>query len=65
MNEDKSAWKTSRDIGSFLFGRRDNDVKVDIDGVFVPVADVYYNAAADAYVIELIDGEDFKTVMGR
>lgn len=50
---DTSRWQTSKVLAAFLGSKRDNDVKVMIHGVPVPILDCYYSSAGDQFVIEL------------
>lgn len=60
----KEDWPTSKDIVNFLSGRRANDVKVQVRGIYVPVAGIAYNPAADVFVITLDeDHEDYRIAM--
>jgi hypothetical protein len=58
---DKHHWVTSAKLVALLTGRRDNDVKVVLNGIFVPIADISYNSTADVFVIEMDeDCEDYR-----
>lgn len=63
MSEDTSSWLTSKPVASFLRLRRDNDLKVRVNGILVPVEDVYYDQHADSIVLELFHGEDYKMAL--
>jgi hypothetical protein len=56
-------WLTSRPLAAFLASCRDNDIKVNIRGTLVPLADVHYNHSADTIVIDLVDGEDLRMAL--
>jgi hypothetical protein len=56
-------WITTRMLKEFLAARRDNDVKVNIRDILVPIADVHYDADADAIVIELVEGTDLRQAL--
>lgn len=56
-------WITSRMLKEFLAARRDNDVKVNVRGILVPISDVRYNPHADAIVIELVEGTDLRQAL--
>jgi hypothetical protein len=60
---DKSTWLSSHDLAEALGSTRDNDVKVDIDGILVPVAGVRYDHNADAVVITLVAGENLAVAL--
>lgn len=62
-NPPPGTWLTSRLLAELLARRRDNDIKVDVGGILVPIQDVVYWPAADAYVIELVDGEDLRVAL--
>lgn len=58
-----SDWMTSARIARYLRGRRDNDIRVDVNGVYVPIRDVHYDSLEDVYVVDLIDGEDLRVAL--
>lgn len=55
----RDQWISSKDMAEFLSGRRNNDIRVRLRGVNVPIIDVHYDRMADMIIIEL-DGEDFE-----
>jgi hypothetical protein len=57
-------WITSKSLMESLSAHRDNDVKVEINGVLVPIAAVYYHPAADTIILKLADGEDLLMALG-
>jgi hypothetical protein len=56
-------WITSRRLAALLASRRDNDVKVNVNGWLVPIRNVHYNAAVDTLVIELVADEDLRVAL--
>jgi hypothetical protein len=60
MTDDKSQWLTTRDVQQALAGRRDNDIKVEINGTLVPLTKIYYESAGDCWVLEPYNGDDLK-----
>lgn len=58
-----NTWLTSDAVEAFLRGRRDNDIKVNLRGILVPIQSVHYRPVADVYVIELVDGEDLRIAL--
>lgn len=60
-------WLTSSTIADILARhRRDNDVKVMIDGTLVPIVGMAYDSLADVITITLDeDGDDYKMALGR
>lgn len=61
---DKSEWLTSKDLAEFLAKRRENDIRVSIHNIGVPIIDIYYDSADD--VIEIFldeDSEDYRTAL--
>lgn len=63
MLEDTSRWVTSKALAECLTGRRDNDVKVVVNGIPVPIAAVYYEPEVDQFHIELVDGDDLRQAL--
>lgn len=55
-------WLCSHELVRFLGGRhRDNDVKVLLHGIYVPLAGVRYDRTADVFVISIDeDSEDYR-----
>jgi hypothetical protein len=64
-HDDKSQWWTSRDVLDFFVHTRDCDVKVLVNDIPCPVGRIFYHPLADAYMIELVDGDDYKMALGR
>lgn len=60
MTDDTSQWLTTRDVQQALAGRRDTDIKVEINGILVPLAKIYYEPADDCWVLAPYDGDDLK-----
>jgi hypothetical protein len=61
---DKEDWLSSRDLVEHLGSRRDNDVRVVINGILVPIAGIRYESLRDMYVIALDQFcEDYKIAM--
>lgn len=63
MSDDKSEWLTSKTVAEFLIGRRDNDIKCNVDGIYVPIRGVRYDGRADTIVLDLYEGDDWKAAM--
>jgi hypothetical protein len=42
----KERWLTSRQVVAFLANRRYNDVKVQLNGNYVPIVNIFYNLKA-------------------
>lgn len=59
----KDQWLTSRGVARFLHGRRDNDIKVEVNGILVPIGRIYYSSIADSYVLELAEGLDLRVAL--
>lgn len=60
---DPADYLTSKTIIALLSSRRDNDVKVQIQGNLVPIKDIVYNVTADTIVIELVEGADYRIAL--
>jgi hypothetical protein len=63
MLDDKSKWLMTEDLQAALAGYRNNDIKVEIQGIGVPLAACYYEPAADCWMLVPYDGEDLKTAL--
>lgn len=63
MNENKSTWLTTGALRDALDGHRDNDIKVEIRGVLVPLSEIYYLRAGDTWVLVPYDGDDLATAL--
>lgn len=61
----KDEWLTSRTIADILARhRRDNDIKVMVDGCLVPIVGVAYDSFADMIIITLDeDGDEYKMAL--
>lgn len=64
-NPNKDQWVTSRTLAEFLIGhQRDNDVKVLVNGILVPIIGLGYDPRADAITITLDEGGiDYRAAM--
>lgn len=61
--KDPSSWMTSQELGRLLMAHRDNDVRVDVDGITVPIASAAYSPDADMILIKLVDGVDLAVAL--
>lgn len=61
--DDPCQWMTSARLKRLLGEHRDNDVKVNIGGMLVPIAELTYWRTADCLVLELVDGEDLAVAL--
>lgn len=63
---DKEFWLTSADLVDFLTKHRDNDVRVNINDINVPLITCHYDRAADMLILEPdTDSEDYKIAMSE
>lgn len=66
LDDEKDHWLDSHALAERLIGHRNNDVRVDVGGILVPVEKVGYDRAADVIVIHLYRGSDWRIAwMGR
>lgn len=63
MADDKTKWMSSHELAKRLLAHRDNDVKVIVNRIEVPIAEVFYRPDGDAVMIELYDGEDLRAAL--
>jgi hypothetical protein len=58
MPDDKEQWLTTTDIQKALAGHRDNDIKVQINGCYVPLGEIRYSPQAESWILVPYDGDD-------
>lgn len=63
MTDNKEQWLTTKDLQEIFAGHRDNDIKVKIRGILVPLASASYHPIADCWVLEPYDGDDLETAL--
>lgn len=62
----KDQWMGSRTLGRFLASHRDNDVRVNVEGMWVPVISAEYDRFADVIGLHLDEtGDDYLMALGR
>lgn len=66
LHQERWQVPSARDVAAFLMTHRNDDVMVNIEGIYVPVSYVRYDNLVDVLVIEVdTDGEQYQVAMSQ